>query len=178
MTLLRPRPLRWGFDVIECPDFWEQPETITFDPDRVKIQAVYGVVDDQEEFFDEETGEWIDDYDLIEELKTERDYYERGSANDYEVDKMGEYGLLRGPLYRAEDDSPPSAITNRQQSAIESQPPDDRIADALKGLLGKQECRKGTGRRGSFFGYGIPWNAETTDVFTARRPWEHEVLVQ
>ena len=32
-----------GFDVIECPDFWEQPETIVFDPKKVEVEATYPV---------------------------------------------------------------------------------------------------------------------------------------
>ena len=37
-----------GFDVIECPFFWEQPETITFNPDVIQIDAVYRTGFDEE----------------------------------------------------------------------------------------------------------------------------------
>ena len=38
-----------GFDVVECPEFWEQPETIVMDPDIIKIREVYGISDPQKE---------------------------------------------------------------------------------------------------------------------------------
>ena len=104
------KAIEMGFDVIECPDFWEQPETIAFDPDRIEIKTVYSIVDDAEEFYDDD-GEPIDDEDLIEELRAERYFYERGSASDRNVDRIGELGMLSGPIRReGESVRPPSRL--------------------------------------------------------------------
>ena len=45
-----------GFDVIECPDFWEQPETIAFETEKVRPLEMHRVgergYDDEEDFED------------------------------------------------------------------------------------------------------------------------------
>lgn len=39
------KAIKSGFDVIECPEFWEQPETIILDPKQINIDKVYPVTD-------------------------------------------------------------------------------------------------------------------------------------
>ena len=63
--------IKKGFDVIECPDFWEQPETITFDPDKIDVSAVYPVTDASvtEDF---EDHKWTPEGDkVVDELKAQ-----------------------------------------------------------------------------------------------------------
>ena len=63
--------IKKGFDVIECPDFWEQPETITFDPDKIDVSAVYPVTgaSSAENF---EDHKWTPEGDkVVDELKAQ-----------------------------------------------------------------------------------------------------------
>ena len=65
--------IRKGFDVIECPDFWEQPETITFDPKKIEINAVYPVIEPSTENGEDfDTPDWTPEgNETIDEFKAE-----------------------------------------------------------------------------------------------------------
>ena len=72
-----------GFDVIECPKHWEQPETIVFDPQRITVENVYST----------EPG----NYGPVEgEL-----LYERPKQED-ESQSLSQYGMSSG--YDDDDD--------------------------------------------------------------------------
>ena len=66
-----------GFDVIECPQFWEQPETIVFNPDRIQVEAVYP----------------------IQATKDTRTY--PGGTGDTAIDALLQEGYLTPALYRS-----------------------------------------------------------------------------
>ena len=76
------RAIKVGFDVIECPDFWEQPETIAFDPNKVDVDTVYPVID-------------ANDADDYENLK----WTPEGDEN---VDELKAQGFVGNSVYRSD----------------------------------------------------------------------------
>ena len=72
------RAIRAGFDVIECSDFWEQPETIAFESEKVRPLEMHRVGEYDEEDFDDREYAGSDDpaiNDLIEEGRLEDPVY-------------------------------------------------------------------------------------------------------
>ena len=102
------RAIEAGFDVVECPDFWEQPETIVFDENQVQIRAVYPTMYDDP--YDDP------DYDPDEDDTV----YEGRDDDDREVKDLVFYGSLMNPVYR--DDGPPRLPPAPQQPAQPAQP--------------------------------------------------------
>ena len=56
------KAIKAGFDVVECPDFWEQPETVTFDAKKVKPLEMYPV-DERSGGFSDEFGDDKETFD-------------------------------------------------------------------------------------------------------------------
>ena len=68
--------IRMGFDVIECPDFWEQPETIVFDPDLVMVSRIHLA-----DLPSDNSSSWT-------------------REDDEQINKLKEQGYLSDPIYK------------------------------------------------------------------------------
>ena len=71
------RAIRAGFDVIECPDFWEQSETIVLDPSKIEVEKIH----------------------LTSEAHAIPRDYEWEEEDDEQINKLKDRGMVVGPVY-------------------------------------------------------------------------------
>ena len=89
------RAVQEGFDVVECPDFWEQPEAIVFDPDIVSIEKIHPVNPSpggkSKRLIEKFIGDRLED----DEETANRDY----GSEDTPYERLKSVGDIGEPIY-------------------------------------------------------------------------------